>query len=247
MSHNIALVTGANKGIGRAIAAQLAGAGYLVYLGARDAQRGQQAADELATDNNDVRFLALDVTDQTSVDAAATVIGEQAGHLDVLVNNAGIFVQGSTAPSQTTVEDMARTYDTNVFGVVRVTNAMLPLLRASAAARIVNIGTEIASLHHLAEGDHPMGEFPLLLAYNSSKTALNAITIAYAKELAAAGIKVNVAAPGYVATDLNGHAGMTSPEQGASIPVQMATLPTDGPTGTFTAPGADGETTTPAW
>lgn len=247
MPHNIALVTGANKGIGHAIAAQLAEAGYVVYLGSRDAERGRHAADELSTDQRDVRFVAIDVTDQASVDAAAAVIDEQFGHLDVLVNNAGIFVQGPTAPSETTAGDMACTYDTNVFGVVRVTNAMLPLLRKSHAARIVNIGTEIASLHHLAEGDHPMGEFPLLLAYNSSKSALNAITIAYAKELADAGIKVNVAAPGYVATDLNGHAGMLSLEQGARIPVQMATLPADGPTGTFAAADANGGITNPAW
>jgi NAD(P)-dependent dehydrogenase (short-subunit alcohol dehydrogenase family) len=247
MPNDIALVTGANKGIGRAIAAQLAEAGYAVYLGSRDAERGRHAAEELATGQRDVRFLAVDVTNQASVDAAAAIIGKEFGHLDVLVNNAGIFVQGPTAPSETTAGDMARTYDTNVFGVVRVTNAMLPLLRKSHAARIVNIGTEIASLHHLAQGDHPMGEFPLLLAYNSSKSALNAITIAYAKELADAGIKVNVAAPGYVATDLNGHAGMLTPEQGARIPVQMATLPTDGPTGTFVAPDVNGAITSPAW
>ena len=225
MPNDIALVTGANKGIGRAIAAQLANASYVVYLGSRNASQGRRAAEELAADRRDVRFLALDVTDQASVDAAAAAIGEEAGHLDVLVNNAGIFVQGPTAPSETTAGDMARTYDTNVFGVVRVTNAMLPLLRKSHAARIVNVGSEVASLHNLAEGGNPAWEFPVLLAYNSSKSALNAVTIAYAKELADAGIKVNVAAPGYVATDLNGHAGMISPEQGARIPVRMATLP----------------------
>ena len=247
MPNDIALVTGANKGIGRAIAAQLAEAGYVVYLGSRDAGRGRRAAEELAADRRDVRFLALDVTDQASVDAAAAVIGEESGHLDVLVNNAGIFVQGPTAPSETTAGDMARTYDTNVFGVVRVTNAMLPLLRKSHAARIVNVGSEVASLHNLAEGGNPAGEFPVLLAYNSSKSALNAVTIAYAKELADAGIKVNVAAPGYVATDLNGHAGMISPEQGARIPVRLATLPAEGPTGTFAAAGENGETINLAW
>jgi NAD(P)-dependent dehydrogenase (short-subunit alcohol dehydrogenase family) len=240
-------VTGANKGIGRAIAAQLAEAGYVVYLGSRDAGRGRRAAEDLAADRRDARFLALDVTDQASVDAAAVVIGDESGHLDVLVNNAGIFVPGPTAPSETTVEDMARTYDTNVFGIVRVTNAMLPLLRKSRAARIVNVGSEVASLRNLAEGGNPAGQFPVLLAYNSSKSALNAVTIAYAKELAGTGIKVNVAAPGYVATDLNGHAGMISPEQGARIPVRMATLPAEGPTGTFAAAGENGETINLAW
>jgi NAD(P)-dependent dehydrogenase (short-subunit alcohol dehydrogenase family) len=247
MPTDIALVTGANKGIGRAIAAQLADAGYVVYVGSRDPERGRQAAGELATGQRDVRFLALDVTDQASVDAAATVIGAEFGHLDVLVNNAGIFVHGPTAPSETTAGDMARTYDTNVFGVVRVTNAVLPLLRKADAARVVNISSDVASLHDLAQGDSPVGEFPLLLAYNSSKSALNAITIAYAKELADAGIKVNVAAPGYVATDLNGHAGLLSPEQGARIPVQMATLPADGPTGTFAAADVNGGVTTRSW
>jgi NAD(P)-dependent dehydrogenase (short-subunit alcohol dehydrogenase family) len=235
----VALVTGASRGVGRAIAGRLAQHGITVYVGARDRERGRSAAADITAGGGDARFVALDVTDEASIAAAAERLDADAGRLDVLVNNAGVSLHPVVAPSETPVDDLRRTYETNVFGVVAVTNAMLPLLRRSSAARIVNLSSELGSLHHATAKDNPWGGAPpLLLAYNSSKTALNAITIMYADELRDAGILVNAVSPGYVATDLNGHSGVLTPEQGARIPVLMATLGDDGPTGTFR--GEDG-------
>jgi NAD(P)-dependent dehydrogenase (short-subunit alcohol dehydrogenase family) len=232
-NRKIALVTGANKGIGRAIAERLGGLGITVYVGARDPAKGDRAANEIAAAGADARFLHLDVTDQTSAMTAAGTIESDAGRLDILVNDAGINVRPTPKPSETPVDDLRRTYETNVFGVVTVTNAMLPLLRRSPAARIVNLSSDLGSLHHAAANDHPAGEFPLLLAYNSSKSALNAITIAYANELRHNRVLVNAVSPGYVATDLNDFQGVLTPEQGARLPVLMATIEGDGPTATF--------------
>ena len=229
----VALVTGANKGVGRGIAQRLVDLEMTVYVGARDVERGSQAAAEIAANGGDARFVQLDVTDEQSIDRAARQIESESGRLDVLVNNAGILTDPGLAPSATPIEHLRRTYETNVFGVVAVTNAMLPLLRRSTAARIVNISSDLGSLHHAAAADHPMGAFPPLLAYNSSKTAVNAITVAYANELRDAGILVNAVSPGSVATDQNGHQGLLTPEEGARIPVRMATLEDDGPTGTY--------------
>jgi NAD(P)-dependent dehydrogenase (short-subunit alcohol dehydrogenase family) len=234
----VAVVTGANKGIGRAIVRQLAECGHTVYLGARDERRGRRAADELAADGLDVRFLHLDVTDETSAKAAAERLAEEAGAVHVLVNNAGIGGP-MQPPSQTPAEQVRTVYETNVFGVITVTNALLPLLRKAPGARIVNVSSAIGSLTSAAEnvdqtGEHPPGEFPsTLLSYASSKTALNAVTLAYANELRGTGILVNAASPGFVATDINGHHGRLTTEQGARIPVLLATLPDDGPTATF--------------
>ena len=229
----VALVTGANKGVGRGIAQRLAALRMTVYVGARDVEHGSRAAAEIAADGADARFVQLDVADERSIEQAAQRIESECGCLDVLVNNAGILTDPGLLPSATPVEHVRRTYETNVFGVVAVTNAMLPLLRRSTAARIVNITSDLGSLHHAAAADHPMGPFPPLLAYNSSKTALNAITVAYANELRDAGILVNAVSPGSVATDQNEHQGLLTPEEGARIPVRMAALDGDGPTGTF--------------
>src|SRR5439155_13933784 len=163
----IALVTGANKGIGKEIARQLAGLGMTVLVGARDPERGEKAAAELRADGTDVRFLRLDVTDDASVAAAAGAIHSTYGRLDVLVNNAGILIDRGTRPSEVPAETVRDTYETNVFGVVRTTHALLPLLRRAEAARIVNVSSALASL-----GGRDWGRW--LLAYNSSKTALNA-------------------------------------------------------------------------
>ncbi|MGW7548583.1 SDR family oxidoreductase [Streptomyces sp. NPDC054770] len=234
----VAVVTGGNKGIGREIVRQLAERGHTVHLGARDERRGRRTADELSADGLDVRFLHLDVTDETSVKAAAEHLAEEAGALHVLVNNAGIGGP-MQPPSQTPAEQVRTVYETNVLGVVTVTNALLPLLRKAPSARIVNVSSAIGSLKSAAEnldqtGEHPPGEFPsTLLAYASSKTALNAVTLAYANELRGTGILVNAASPGFVATDINGHHGRLTTEQGARIPVLLATLPDDGPTATF--------------
>lgn len=233
----VAVVTGANKGIGREIARQLAERGLVVYLGARDEERGQSAESELRTDGLDVRFLQLDVTDEESVARAAKRLLDEVGLLHALVNNAGIGIP-EQAPSQTPVDQVRTVYETNVFGVITVTNALLPLLRRAGSARIVNVSSAIGSLMAAAEnhdptGVHPPGEFPTMLSYSTSKAALNAVTLTYANELRGTGILVNAASPGFVATDINGHNGVLSTEQGAHIPVLLATLDDDGPTATF--------------
>ncbi|GAA3394593.1 SDR family oxidoreductase [Streptomyces roseoviridis] len=239
----VAVVTGANKGIGREIVRQLAERGHTVYLGARDERRGREAAAALSVGGLDVRFLHLDVTDEDSVALAAKRLAEEAGVLHVLVNNAGVGGP-MQLPSETPAEQVRTVYETNVFGVITVTNALLPLLRKAPSARIVNVSSAIGSLKSAAEnndqtGEHPPGEFPVtLLSYASSKTALNAVTLAYANELRGTGILVNAASPGFVATDINGHHGRLTTEQGARIPVLLATLPDDGPTATFL--GEDG-------
>lgn len=238
MSQQIALVTGANKGIGRETARRLAAAGMTVLVGARDAGRGQAAADELAAElSADVRFLQLDVTDEDSVKSAAGWIEETFGRLDVLVNNAGISVENRAPVTEVTADQMRRTYETNVFGVVAVTNTLLPLLRRAEGARIVNVSSMLGSLSLAADPQGPFSGWPgaFLLAYNSSKTAVNALTVMWANALSAEGIKVNSADPGYVATDLNHHSGNSTIEQGAEIIVTLATLAEDGPTGTFQA------------
>jgi NAD(P)-dependent dehydrogenase (short-subunit alcohol dehydrogenase family) len=234
-AQRVALVTGANKGIGLAVAEGLLDLGMTVFLGARDTSRGTAAVAALTARGLDARLVLLDVTDQASVDAAADTIARDAGALDILVNNAGIVVSPIRPPSETSVDEIRRTYETNVFGVVAVTNAMLPLLRRSSAARIVNLTSDLGSLS-LASADE---KFPQLLAYNSSKTALNAITVTYANELRAEGILVNAVSPGSVATDQNGHAGILTTEQGARLPIRMATLPSGGPSGTAVTAAED--------
>lgn len=220
----VALVTGANKGIGKAIASGLAREGFTVLLGARNAERGQAAAAELANEG-DVRFLSFDVMDDASVQAAARSARETFGHLDVLVNNAGV-ARGSPRPSDTDIQDLRAAYETNVFSVVRVTNAFLPLLRAAVAGRIVNVTSKRGSI-----GEEGAWVGTPIMAYSSSKTALNAVTAHYARELAGTSIKVNGAAPGHVATDFNNFRGTRTPAQGAAIAVKLATLGPDGPTG----------------
>jgi NAD(P)-dependent dehydrogenase (short-subunit alcohol dehydrogenase family) len=223
----VAVVTGANKGLGFAIARGLLEQGIVVYLGARDAARGDRAAAALATAGLNARFVHLDVTDPASIAVAADRIDREEGVLDILINNAGIVVRPVHPPSQTPVPDIRETYETNVFGVVAVTNGMLPLLRRSREARIVNLTSDLGSI---AKASNDPG-FPQLLAYNSSKAALNAVTVTYANELRDQGILVNAVSPGSVATDQNGHQGVLTPDQGAKLPIRMATLPADGPTG----------------
>ncbi len=227
----VALITGANKGIGLEIARQLGRKGMTVLLGARDEGRGQEAAAKLRADGVDARSIQLDVTSQKAIDRAAHRIEKEFGRLDVLVNNAGIFIDDAP-PSELDMKMLRRTYETNFFGPVAVTQAMLPLLRRSLAGRIVNMSSGLGSL---AQTSDPGEEFSHLnlLAYNSSKTALNAATIEFAKELRGTLVKVNSADPGYTATDMNNHQGPRSVEQGARVAVRLATLPDDGPTGGF--------------
>jgi hypothetical protein len=165
-----ALVTGANKGLGREIARRLASLEMVVFAGSRDEQRGRAATNDLRAEGLDVRYLHLDVTDHGSIEAAAAVIDKEFGHLDVLVNNAGISLDRQRPPSEITVDVLRHTYETNVFGAAAVTLAMLPLLRRSQSARIVNMSSTQGSLSLAANRDHPYGGGPNLLAYNSSKT-----------------------------------------------------------------------------
>ncbi|MEP6496174.1 MAG: SDR family NAD(P)-dependent oxidoreductase [bacterium] len=234
-----ALVTGANKGIGREIVRRLAATGFKVWLGARDAERGLAAARALQAESLDVHWIELDVTNDGSVAAAAKAVAAADPALDVLVNNAGIatnYVEAlapdgtyDVPPSQECVADIQATYDVNVFGPIRVTQAFLPLLLAAPAARIVMMSSYQASIGRALDVS-AAGYSTNIMGYASSKTALNAITVAFAKELAPKGVKVNAAAPGYTATDLNGHRGRRTVQQAAEIAVRLATLDADGPT-----------------
>ncbi|MBF6205006.1 SDR family oxidoreductase [Streptomyces gardneri] len=242
----VALVTGANKGIGRGAAEQLAALGMTVLIGARDARRGEEAAAAVRATGGDAHAVTLDVTDQTVVQEAARQVEERFGHLDVLINNAGITGSGQVSPADaydqvpSSVDlDMVRTvFETNVFGVIAVTNAMLPLLRRSPAPRIVNVSSHAASLTLMSDPDGPFAALLPSAAYSPSKSALNALTVHYANELRKEGILVNAVAPGYVDTDSNNHTGFLTVAEGAAILVRLATLGADGPTaGFFSAEG----------
>jgi NAD(P)-dependent dehydrogenase (short-subunit alcohol dehydrogenase family) len=215
-----ALVTGANKGIGLEIVKQLLAKGIDVHLGARDAERGAKAAADTGA-----RFVQIDVTDPESVRRAA----DELGQLDVLVNNAGITGGQAQAPGSVDLDVVRRAFETNVFGVITVTEAMLPLLRESARPRIVNVSSTVGSLTATLAHD----DYPVVVGYSPSKSALNAVTVQYAKALKDTAIKVNAVCPGYCDTDLNNHSGFRTPAQGARIAVAMATLGDDGPTGGF--------------
>lgn len=233
-SLKIALITGANKGIGFEIARQLGAKGIIVLIGARDRAKGDEAAVRLQSEDIQATAVPLDVTDEATISAAASFIDKTYGKLDILVNNAGISLkEGRVPPSELDLEIFRKTYDTNVFGLFAVTSAMLPLLRRSEAGRIVNLSSPMGSLTLISDPNSIYAQMPPLLAYRSSKTAVNAITVFFANELRQTNIKVNAVSPGYVATDLNDHQGFLTPEQGATLPVTFATLPADGPTGRF--------------
>jgi NAD(P)-dependent dehydrogenase (short-subunit alcohol dehydrogenase family) len=233
MTTKIALITGANKGIGYETARQLASQGMTVLLGARDTDRGREAEQRLRAGGADARFVQLDVTDAKSIQRAAELIEADHGHLDVLVNNAGTasVARQGYPPSQTSLDDMRAVYEINVFGVVAVTNAMLPLLRRARAARIVNVSSEVGSITGQSEPAHPLSQMPASVQYPSSKAALDMITVMYAKELRDTPIKVNAANPGFTATDFNNHRGFRSAAAGAEPSVHLATLTDDGPSG----------------
>jgi NAD(P)-dependent dehydrogenase (short-subunit alcohol dehydrogenase family) len=230
----IALITGANKGIGFEIARQLGLQGITILAGVRDHARGEAAVAKLCAEDIDATPIPLDVTNQTTINAAAASIEQTYGKLDILVNNAGISTrEESTPPSALALEDVRQTFATNVFGAFAVTKAMLPLLRRSEAGRIVNLSSEMGSLSINSDPTSFAAAMPPTLAYNASKTTLNALTVFFAKELRTTPMKVNSVSPGYVSTDLNGHSGFLTPEQGAKVAVAFATLPADGPTGGF--------------
>jgi len=235
----VALVTGANKGIGLQIAKDLSVHGFTVLVGSRSLENGEVAAESVG---DDARAVQLDVTDQGSIAAAAEQIRNEFGRLDVLVNNAGI--SHADAPGRSLEEvvkaghlsvaplDEVRTvFETNVFGVIAVTQAMLPLLREALAARIVNVASSGGSL--TLNSDPTNHHRAMFGTYSASKAAANAVTVAFAAELETAGIKVNAACPGFTATDLNYFRGARTVEQAAHEPVRLALIDADGPTGTF--------------
>ncbi|MGA4792080.1 SDR family NAD(P)-dependent oxidoreductase [Nocardia sp. AB354] len=228
------LITGANKGIGFATARAFAQAGHTVLLGVRDRERGTAAAAELAACGLGARFIHMDVSAPDVVIAAASLIEHEYGKLDVLINNAGITRDRPHAPTDLPIDRLRETYETNVFGVVTVINAMIPLLRRSASASIVNVSSSLGSMASLSDPNAPMWQYANLLAYNSSKTALNAITLVYAQTLRSEGIAVNAIDPGYVATDLNNQAGpLSADEAGASIALALKELDGNPATGAF--------------
>jgi NAD(P)-dependent dehydrogenase (short-subunit alcohol dehydrogenase family) len=228
----VALVTGANKGIGYEIAAGLGALGWSVGVGARDEARRNDAVEKLRADGVDAFGVPLDVTDDASVAAAAELLGERGG-LDVLVNNAAVTGGMPQQPTNVDPITIATVVDTNVIGVVRVTNAMVPMLRRSASPRIVNMSSSVGSLTLQSGEGGPTVTGPVSAAYSPSKSFLNAVTIQYAREFEGTNILINAGNPGYCATDLNGHSGYRTPEQGAAIGIRLATLPDDGPTGGF--------------
>jgi NAD(P)-dependent dehydrogenase (short-subunit alcohol dehydrogenase family) len=237
----VALITGANQGIGLQIAKELAAKGFTVLVCSRDLARGEEA---VRTIDGDARALQLDVTDQASIAAAAARVRDELGRLDVLVNNAAISHAGrppgwsvpevvaSTRVSNVSLDELRAVFETNVFGVVAVTQAMLPLLREAPAGRIVNVSSGVGSLTRNSDPAYAYRSAfgPL---YPASKTALNAMTLAMAIELESTGIKVNAASPGFTRTNLNNYAGTETVEEGAREAVRLALLGPDGPTGTF--------------
>ncbi|TLG09823.1 SDR family oxidoreductase [Nocardia cyriacigeorgica] len=224
-----ALVTGANKGLGRETVRRLAELGWRVFLGARDAERGRAAAEEFTAAGHQVSFVLLDVTSAESVARAAKVVGEQTSRLDVLINNAGIGGPW-VAPADTVAADVREVFETNVFGPIQVTHAFLPLLRAAPQPRVVMVSSGMGSL--AITSDPARLESTLHgLGYPASKSALNMITSQYARALP--GIQVNAADPGYTATDLNGNSGTQTVTEGTDAIVRLATLGPDGPTGGY--------------
>lgn len=222
------LITGANKGLGFETARRLVAAGHTVYIGSRDAERGGRAAEQLGA-----QLVLLDVTDDASVDAAAKTLDADGG-LDVLINNAGIEGRapdgGVVATADVTAEMMRTLFETNVFGLVRVTRAFLPLLQRSASPVVVNLSSGLASLTRITSAGAPTYGYPGL-TYPASKAAVNMVTVQYAK--AFPDMRINAVEPGYTATDLNANTGTQTVQQGAEIIVRMAQVGPDGPTGTY--------------
>ncbi len=238
----VALITGANQGIGLQIAKKMAEHGYTVLVGSRNIGNGEAAATSIGAD---AHALQLDVTDPASIVAAAERVRHEFGRLDVLVNNAAIShagqpgtpleeIMASNRASAASLDEVRAVFETNVFGVIAVTQAMLPLLREAPAGRIVNVGSGVGSL---TLNSNPAWEYRAGygVVYAASKTALNAVTLSFAIELEDTNIKVNVVSPGFTKTALNNFAGTDSVEEGAREPVRVA-LEEDGPTGKFTGP-----------
>ena len=235
MNHKkTALITGANKGIGLETARQLGKQDITVLVGARDASKGKAAAEELRQDGIDAHAIALDVSDAASIKAAAEQVERDFGRLDILVNNAGVMLDDKEKKVSEQALAMWRdTFDTNVFGLIETTQAFLPLLRKSAAGRIVNLSSILGSTGFHAKPGSPIYESKDTPAYNVSKAAVNAYTVQLAHELKETKIKVNAAHPGWVKTEMGGEGAMMEIEDGAKTSVALATSEASGPNGTF--------------
>lgn len=231
-SKRIALVTGANKGIGEEVARQLAAAGCTVLLGARNRELGQDAASRLTAEGHDVRHIAIDLDDPATIAGTANKIDADFGRLDILVNNAVMLGDGDGPPSVSSSGAIERALQGNFVGTVAVTQAMLPLLRKASSARIVNVSSGLGSLTLSSDPAWPSAPHKYL-GYAASKAALNMLTAHLAYELRGTAIKVNSACPGYTATDLNHHRGTQTIPEGAVEIVRLALLPDDGPSGAF--------------
>jgi NAD(P)-dependent dehydrogenase (short-subunit alcohol dehydrogenase family) len=230
-SEQVALVTGANKGIGFETARQLGEQGITVLVGSRSQHQGEQAASTLQAKDIKARALIIDVTNQHTIESAVVEVTHLFGKLDILVNNAGISL-GPISPSQTQMESLRKIFETNFFGAFAVTKAFLPLIQQAEAGRIVNVSSGLGSLTSVSDPDRV--EYAVnVLGYTASKAALNALTVTLAKELRTTPVKVNSADPGATATDLNNFRGRQTPEQAAAVIVRLATLPPEGATGKF--------------
>lgn len=228
----IALVTGANKGLGFETAKQLSALNVKVLLGVRNKEAGENARKTLESQGIDVEVVFIDVSDENSIIKARKKIDSDYGRLDILVNNAGVMLDLGQKLDEVSLEVIKKTFEVNVFGVMTTIKHMLPLLRKSDAGRIVNVSSGLGSLHQNADPNYMYYPYKLL-AYNSSKSALNSVTLSYAFELKGSKIKINSADPGFCKTDLNGNIGPKSPEEGAKIAVELATLDEKGPHGGF--------------
>ena len=221
MNSKSVLITGGNKSIGFETARQLGQRGYTIWLGCRDEQRGEVAVARLAAEGINMRLIIMDVTSLPGIQAAAQRVQEEEGKLDLLINNAGISGAQPVAPSAQSLSDIMAVYETNVFGVIRVTQAFLPLLKSAPHARIIMVSSGLGSLEWVADLSHPYSQVEAM-GYTSSKSALNAVTVAFAKELIKDNISVNAVDPGYTATDFNGHTGYRTVEQAAAGIVWLA-------------------------
>jgi len=233
----IALITGGNKGIGFETARQLGEQQVTILLGARDAAKGEAAAAKLRGEGLDVRALPLDVTDTDSIRRAVDKVAQEFGRLDILINNAGVMVDDQTKKvSEQSLDAWRTTFDTNVFGLIATTQGFLPLLRKSAAGRIVNLSSILGSNTLHSDPQSPIYDFKVP-AYNVSKSAVNAYTVQLAYELRDTPIKVNAAHPGWVKTEMGGEGATMELPDGAKTSVALATLAGDGPTGSYTHMG----------
>jgi NAD(P)-dependent dehydrogenase (short-subunit alcohol dehydrogenase family) len=232
VAERIAVVTGANRGLGFEISRQLGLKGITIIAGTRQGADGARAVERLKDKGINAHSIILDVTEPSTVEALPRLLNVQFGHIDILINNAGVLIDSGVPLSDLDEGVLRATFETNVFGAFVVTRALLPLIRKSSFGRIVNMSSSLGSLASIGDPNSPFYQV-VCPAYQMSKAALNALTVLFAKELKDTNIKVNSACPGWVRTDLGTERAPLSVEEGADTPVWLATLPDDGPTGGF--------------